>query len=202
MEAPEIPLLRVSNSLIAGIIIVGIVIVVGRAVNWLWLRPKRLETCLRRQNLKGNSYRLGFGDLKEMAHMIQEAKSKPINLDDDIIPRVLPFHHQMIQNYGKNSFMWFGPNPVATIANPEDIKEVFGNISVFQKVSNNPLGKLLVTGLVEYNGEKWMKHRRVVNPAFHLEKLKLMLPSFHESCNGMVKKWVRLVNEMKVVAVR
>ncbi|KAI9083509.1 hypothetical protein K1719_034451 [Acacia pycnantha] len=195
MEAPEIPSLRVSNSLIAGIVIAGIVIAIGRAVNWLWLRPKRLETCLRRQNLKGNSYRLGFGDLKEMGHMIQEAKSKPINLDDDIIPRVLPFHHQMIQNYGKNSFMWFGPNPVVTIANPEDIKEVFSNISVFEKVSNNPLGKLLITGLIELNGEKWMKHRRVINPAFHLEKLKLMLPAFYESCNGMVKKWVRLVNE-------
>ncbi|KAK4285783.1 hypothetical protein QN277_002433 [Acacia crassicarpa] len=195
MEAPKISSLRVSNSLIAGIVIVGIVIVIGRAVNWLWLRPKRLERCLRRQNLKGNSYRLGFGDLKEMAHMIQEAKSKPINLDDDIIPRVIPFHHQMIQNYGKNSFIWFGPNPVVTIANPEDIKEVFSNISVFQKVSNNPLGKLLVTGLIEHNGEKWMKHRRVINPAFHLEKLKLMLPAFYESCNIIVKKWVRLVNE-------
>ncbi|XP_028763799.1 cytochrome P450 72A13-like isoform X2 [Neltuma alba] len=91
--------------------------------------------------------------------------------------------------------MWFGPSPVVTITNPEDIKEVFSNISVFEKVASNPLAKLLITGLIGYNGEKWLKHRRIINPAFHLEKLKLMLPAFYESCNEMVKKCVRLVNE-------
>ncbi|KAI9083629.1 hypothetical protein K1719_034571 [Acacia pycnantha] len=171
MEAPEILSLRVSNSLIPGIVIVGIVIEIGRAVNWLWLRPKRLETCLRRQNLRGNSYRLGFGDLKEMAHMIQEAKSKPINLDDRR-------HHSSCPSF----------------SSPNDSK-------LWQEFL--PLGWSKSSGdnckprrhKREHNGEKWMKHRRVINPAFHLEKLKLMLPAFYESCNGMIKKWVRLVNE-------
>ncbi|XP_028796120.1 cytochrome P450 CYP72A219-like isoform X4 [Neltuma alba] len=185
-----------ANSMIAAIVKVVIVIVIGRVVNWVWLRPKRLERCLRRQNLKGNSYRLlGFGDLKEMVQMFQETYSKPINIDDDIIPRALPFHHQMIQNYGMNSFMWFGPYPAVTVANPEDIKEVLSNISVFEKLPHNPLVKLIITGILDYNGDKWVKHRRIINPAFHLEKLKLMLPAFRESCNDMVKKWVRLANE-------
>lgn len=100
MKAQEITSMRTENSAIAGIVIIGLVIVIGRVVNWLWLRPKRLERFLRKQNLKGNSYRLGFGDFKEMGQMTQQAKSKPINLDDDIIPRVIPFHHQMVQNYG------------------------------------------------------------------------------------------------------
>ncbi|XP_028763794.1 cytochrome P450 CYP72A219-like isoform X3 [Neltuma alba] len=185
-----------ANSMIAAIVKVVIVIVIGRVVNWVWLRPKRLERCLRRQNLKGNSYRLlGFGDLKEMVQMFQETYSKPINIDDDIIPRALPFHHQMIQNYGMNSFMWFGPYPAVTVANPEDIKEVLSNISVFEKLPHNPLVKLIITGILDYNGDKWVKHRRIINPAFHLEKLKLMLPALYESCNGMVKKWVSLVGE-------
>ncbi|KAI9083486.1 hypothetical protein K1719_034428 [Acacia pycnantha] len=196
MEAQETILsLKVASSTVVGIVIAVIVILIGRVANWVWVRPKRLERCLRRQNLKGNSYRPVFGDLKEMGHMVQVAKSKPINLDDNIIPRVLPFHHQLIQNYGKNSFMWFGPNPVVTIMNPEDIKEVFTNISVFQKIPTNSLTKPLITGLVSYEGEKWMKHRRIINPAFHFEKLKLMLPAFYESCNEMIEKWMRLVSE-------
>ncbi|KAI9083474.1 hypothetical protein K1719_034416 [Acacia pycnantha] len=184
-----------ANSIIAGIVIVVLGIVMGKVVNDVWVRPKRLEKCLRRQNLMGNSYRLVFGDLEEMGQMIQEAKSKPISLQDDIVPRIIPFHHQMIQTYGMNSFMWFGPFPVVTIANPEDMKEVFNNISVFERPPSNPFGRLLITGLLDYNGEKWIKHRRIINPAFHLEKLKLMLPAFYESCNELVKKWVRLVSE-------
>ncbi|KAI9083592.1 hypothetical protein K1719_034534 [Acacia pycnantha] len=195
MEAPEMAsLTSVVNSVVVGIVMV-MVIVIARVVNWVWVRPIRLERCLRRQNLKGNSYKLGFGDMKEIVRMVQEAKSKPITLDDDIVPRVLPFQLQMIQNYGENSFMWFGPRPAVTIANPGDIKEVLNNISVFEKLPLNPLGKFLINGVLDYNGEKWVKHRRIINPAFHLEKLKLMLPAFYESCNEMVEKWMRLVSE-------
>ncbi|KAI9083607.1 hypothetical protein K1719_034549 [Acacia pycnantha] len=143
MEAQETTLsLKVASSTVVGIVIAVIVILTGRVANWVW----------------------------RWGHMVQVAKSKPINLDDNIIPRVLPFHHQLIQNYGKNSIMWFGSNPVLTIMNPEDIKEVFTNISVFQKIPTNPLTKPLITGLVGYE-------------------------AFYESCNEMVEKWMRLESE-------
>ncbi|RVW66300.1 Cytochrome P450 72C1 [Vitis vinifera] len=35
-----------------------------RLLNWGWLRPKRLERCLREQGLAGNSYRLYMGTSK------------------------------------------------------------------------------------------------------------------------------------------
>ncbi|KAF7822557.1 cytochrome P450 CYP72A219-like [Senna tora] len=178
----------------AVVMVVGVIALV-RVVNCVWVRPKRLETFLTQQNLRGNCYRFVYGDSKEMGKMIQQANSKPIHLDDDILPRILPFHHQIIRNYGKSSFFWHGPTPVVTIINPEEIREVMNNISIFQKPLNNPLVQLLITGLIEYNGEKWIKHRKIVNPAFHLEKLKLMLPTFYECCNEMVEKWKRLVSE-------
>ncbi|PSR92933.1 Cytochrome P450 CYP72A219 like [Actinidia chinensis var. chinensis] len=67
---------------------------------WVWLRPKKLERCLRQQGLTGNSYKLLFGDLKENSNMMKEAKAKPINLSNDIAPRVIPFIHQSVKNYG------------------------------------------------------------------------------------------------------
>ena len=56
---------------------------------------------------------------------------------------------------------------------PELIKDVLNKIYDFPKPDTNPLFKLLVTGLVNYEGEKWSKHRRIINPAFNLEKLKV-----------------------------
>lgn len=39
----------------------------------------------------GSSYNFFSGDLKEMVELIVQAKSKPIKLTDDIVPRVMPF---------------------------------------------------------------------------------------------------------------
>ncbi|GMN57796.1 hypothetical protein TIFTF001_026905 [Ficus carica] len=74
-----------------------------RVVNWIWLRPKRLEKFLRNQGLKGNSYKIYSGDLKEITLMAMEAASKPINLSDDIITRVFPFDLHTVKNYGMPS---------------------------------------------------------------------------------------------------
>jgi hypothetical protein len=84
--------------------IVAVVVVVlksaWRVLRWVWVRPKTLERCLREQGLTGNSYRLFFGDLKEISKMTIQAMSTPINFTNDIAPRVIPFIHQNVHNYG------------------------------------------------------------------------------------------------------
>ncbi|KAK2970731.1 hypothetical protein RJ640_014221 [Escallonia rubra] len=79
---------------------VVLVILACKLLNWAWLRPRRLEKFLRKQGLKGSSYRLVFGDIKDMVKAIKEAKSKTINLSDDNLPRAVPFVHQSIKKYG------------------------------------------------------------------------------------------------------
>lgn len=75
---------------------------------------------------------------------------------------------------GKRCFVWQGPTPAILITEPELIKEIFGKNYVFQKPNNpNPLTKLLARGVVSYEEEKWAKHRKILNPAFHMEKLKV-----------------------------
>ena len=71
-----------------------------RVVSWVYVRPKKLEKCLREQGLSGNSYRFLFGDMKESSKMTSQAKSKPINFTHDIAPRVLSFVHHVVNNYG------------------------------------------------------------------------------------------------------
>jgi cytochrome P450 len=90
--------------------------------------------------------------------------------------------------------VWLGPTPRLTITDPKLIKEILSKTDVFQKPALNPLGKLLVAGLISYEGEKWATHRNLVNPAFHLEKLKLMVPAMYSSCSEMISKWEVLVS--------
>lgn len=48
-------------------------------------------------------------------------------------------------------------------------------IEDFPKPKLSSLAKYLSNGIVQYEGEKWAKHRKIINPAFHIEKLKVRL---------------------------
>nr|XP_009411225.1 PREDICTED: cytochrome P450 72A15-like [Musa acuminata subsp. malaccensis] len=145
-----------------------------RTLNWAWWTPRRLERALRAQGLNGTPYRFPKGDLKENVRLAEEALSTPMPLTHNIVPHVLPFLHRAIDEYGKICFTWFGPVPRVTIMDPELVREVLSNkFGHFGKPKGNLLGRFLVRGLVSYEGEKWVKHRRIMNPAFHVEKLKV-----------------------------
>jgi cytochrome P450 len=77
---------------------------------------------------------------------------------------------------GKLSFTWFGPSPRVTITDPELVRDVLSNKSGdFLKTSlATRLSRMLVGGVVLLEDEKWVKHRRIMNPAFHAEKLKVL----------------------------
>jgi len=81
-------------------------------------------------------------------------------------------------NAGKMTFTWFGPIPRVMIPDPELVKEVLSNkFGHFGKQSSR-IAKLLAEGVVSHEGEKWAKHRRILNPAFHHEKIKVIAYSF------------------------
>ncbi|KAL1299851.1 hypothetical protein HN51_044389 [Arachis hypogaea] len=188
-------MIRISSpTAICFIIVVPLVLLwAWKLLNWLWLRPKRLEKLLRAQGLQGNKYRVLVGDSMEMINMIKEgAKSQQHNTlsnDKDVAPHVFSFIHHTVQKFGKNSFVWEGTTPKVIITNPDQIKEVFNKINDFEKPTLNPLVKLLGNGLANYDSEKWQKHRKIINPAFHFEKLKVMSSTMFESCDKMVRKW-------------
>ena len=92
--------MEVLYSLVAVLSASFLVILSWRILNWAWFKPKKREKCLRQQGLRGNSYNLVFGDMKETVRMIQEAKSKPINFTNDIVSRVMPFIDKTIKTYG------------------------------------------------------------------------------------------------------
>uniref|UniRef100_M8BBH9 Secologanin synthase n=1 Tax=Aegilops tauschii TaxID=37682 RepID=M8BBH9_AEGTA len=94
----------------------------------------------------------------------------------DISPHVAPFLHDVLRKHGKTCVSWLGPTPKVTIVDPSLAKEVMSNkFGHFEKLRFPALSMLLAKGVADYAGQKWAKHRRILNPAFHLEKLKVSL---------------------------
>ncbi|KAI3812281.1 hypothetical protein L1987_16988 [Smallanthus sonchifolius] len=122
----------------AGVAVLVVVVYAWRFFELFWLKPKKMEKCLRDQGLKGTSYKLLYGDVKEIVKMITEAYLKPINLNDDIVPRVLSFTHSVVSTH-----------------DPTMLKEILGNYEDFQKQrGGNPLRRLLALGLVYVEGDQ------------------------------------------------
>ncbi|GJM93839.1 hypothetical protein PR202_ga10430 [Eleusine coracana subsp. coracana] len=160
-------------------------------LEWAWWTPRQLDRALRAQGLKGTKYRLFTGDVRENFRINREARTKPMPIGcHDIIPRVQPMFYNVVKEYGKLSFTWFGPTPRVMIPDPELVREVLSNkFGHFGKPKASRIGKLLANGVVNHEGEKWAKHRRILNPAFHHEKIKRMLPVFSACCIEMISRW-------------
>lgn len=82
----------------------------------------------------------------------------------------------IVNTAGKNSYVWLGPNPTITLTEPELIKDVTIKNFQYLKVPLNPLAKLLMQGVLIMEKGEWAKHRKIINSAFHLEKLKVKFP--------------------------
>ncbi|KAL2496570.1 Cytochrome [Forsythia ovata] len=180
------------SSIFTSIIIVAFIRWSFQLINWVWLRPKKLEKCLRNQGLNGNPYRIFIGDMKDLIRFIKETQPRSIKISDDLAPRISHYYYQSIHKFGENSFIWFGPSPRLNIEDPELFKEILSKPDVFQKPAPD-LGSIIVGGLLFLEGEKWAKHREIVTPAFHLHKLKNTLLAIRLSCSSMFHKWEALV---------
>ena len=83
----------------------------------------------------------------------------------------------MLCGSGKTFLFWFGavPDFCVAVADVDLVKQVLAErTGLFPKnYLNANLEVLLGKGLILVNGEDWKRHRKVVHPAFNLEKLKV-----------------------------
>ncbi|KAL7144835.1 hypothetical protein ABFS83_07G038700 [Erythranthe nasuta] len=160
-------------------------------LNWVWLRPKKIERLFRKQGMNGNSYKFLFGDSIETSRMYEEAYSKPIGINDSIVPRIMPNILHTLKKYGNYSFLWMGPRPRIFINDPVVGRTVFGKNRIFIKTFSitNYAVKLLVDGLANAEGDEWTKSRSKFSPLFYVDKLKPMMPAIKTCCDDILNKW-------------
>ena len=76
---------------------------------------------------------------------------------------------------GKQFVYWIGSKSRFVLSHPHQAKEVLSTkFGHYPKPIGRPDAKDLIgDGLVGLEGEKWAQHRRIMNPAFFHEKLKV-----------------------------
>ncbi|KAK6132444.1 hypothetical protein DH2020_033821 [Rehmannia glutinosa] len=171
------------------IVVATFIIWALKLLNWLWFKPRKMEKLLREQGLNGNPYRPFLGDLKDLIRVKNATQQRSIKLmSDDTLQHIFTYFHQTVTKYGQNSFIWYGPRPRLNVVDPELIKEILNKPDVFHKPLPE-IGKILAGGGILFlEGQKWAKRRKIINPAFHHEKLKNMVPAIGLSCSNMMDK--------------
>ncbi|KAL8458086.1 hypothetical protein ACS0TY_034991 [Phlomoides rotata] len=165
--------------------------ILHRIVVHLWWAPRRVENHFMKQGIKGPKYQLFLGNLKELSTLNLRASAQSMPLSHNILPRVLSFYHHWKKIYGSMFLVWFGPTARLTVSDPALIREIFILKSdLFEKNESPPLvRKIEGEGLLSLKGEKWAHHRKIIQPAFHTENLKLMIPSMAKSIEESVMVW-------------
>ncbi|KAJ0979675.1 hypothetical protein J5N97_015149 [Dioscorea zingiberensis] len=160
---------------------------------FLWL-PHRLHLQFQAQRIGGPPRRLPAGNTSEIRHLLAAAQSSPIpSFHHDIVPRVAPHYHTWSAAYGRTFVYWFGSRPRLAVGEPALARTVlFDTSGDFEKTGFNPVSKQLFgDGLVGLKGPKWVQHRRIVAPAFHMERIKCWVPTIAACTLKMVEKWVK-----------
>ncbi|GFP96356.1 cytochrome p450 734a1 [Phtheirospermum japonicum] len=162
-----------------------------KVVFHLWWTPRRIENHFMKQGIKGPKYELLLGNLKELASLNMRASTQAMPLSHNILPRVLSFYHHWKKIYGSMFLVWFGPTARLTISDPALIREIFILKSELFEKNESPLlvRKIEGDGLLSLKGEKWAHHRKIIQPTFHTENLKLMIPMMAKSMEEALMKW-------------
>ncbi|MCO5595274.1 hypothetical protein L7F22_049315 [Adiantum nelumboides] len=157
----------------------------------LW-EPWIIKRTFEKQGVKCLPYTPLLGNLHKISDIIKAANVAPLPLiPHNAILRTYPHLPLWKKTYGDVFVYWLGTKAVLPISNPEHAKEILSNkFGHFKQRTLRPDGKELVGESVgSLEGERWAHHRRIVSPAFFVEKLKVMTSTMLDCIDAILDKW-------------
>ncbi|XP_066400460.1 cytochrome P450 709B2-like [Miscanthus floridulus] len=160
-------------------------------VHLVW-RPYAITRRFRAQGVRGPAYRFFTGSLGEIKRLRGQGAAVTLDVDDhDFIPMVQPHLRKWIALYGRTFVYWTGARPNVCVADVNVVRQVlFDRTGLYPKNLMNPhISRLLGKGLVLTDGDEWKRHRKVVHPAFNMDKLKMMTVTMSDCARSMMSEW-------------
>nr|CAB3455077.1 unnamed protein product [Digitaria exilis] len=161
-------------------------------VHLVW-RPYTITRSLRSQGIAGPGYTFFIGNLAEIKRLRAEAAAATaLDVGDhDLVPLVQPHHRKWIELYGRTFVYWIGATPSLCVADVNVVRQVLSDRSGLypKNIVNHHISRLLGKGLILTDGEEYMRHRKVVHPAFNIDKLKMMTVTMSDCVRSMLSDW-------------
>ncbi|KAL6861893.1 hypothetical protein ACP4OV_017593 [Aristida adscensionis] len=181
----------------------GVAVVAAAAgvvvATWLWAalvhlawRPYAVARAFARQGIRGPPYRLAVGNNEEVKAMRAAASGDALDVrSHDYIPRVMPHCLAWTSLYGKVFLSWSGSAPTLFVGDYDMVKRILSDrTGLYKKADPGPnVLALMGMGLVFIEGDDWARHRRVVHPAFTMDKLKSMAGTIAACAMEVISAW-------------
>ncbi|XP_042399482.1 cytochrome P450 709B2-like [Zingiber officinale] len=178
--------------LVLGSLLVALIPILWKALLHLIWRPYSITKLFREQGVCGPAYQFWTGSLQEIRRL-RKAGSELIldNNCHDYTVRVFPHYRNWTHQYGTTFLLWIGSNPRLCVGDIEMVKQVLSNKFGFYLKTEASAGVLALVGkgLVLVEGEDWVRHRRILNPAFAMDKLKLLTKTMDECAKATIEAW-------------
>jgi len=109
----------------------------------------------------------------------------------DLRTRVLEFFSSLQKQYGDISTIRFSVRRVSYIQHPDLIHHILqvNSRNYTKSLRYEQLKYLLGNGLLTSEGEFWLRQRRMIQPAFHRQKLQLLADEMRECAEQMLIEW-------------
>ncbi|OEL27689.1 Cytochrome P450 709B2 [Dichanthelium oligosanthes] len=180
-------------------VLLALVALLVVAITWLWdyaivrllWRPYTAAKKFREQGIHGPSYRFLTGCNEDIKRMKDETGGLVLDIyDHKYLPRIAPHYLKWRAKYGEPFLYWYGPQARICIFDYELARQILSSKSGhFVKNDAHPtLLALVGKGLGFMEGADWVRHRRIINPAFTIDKLKMMTKTMLDFAESMAKE--------------
>ncbi|WVZ57065.1 hypothetical protein U9M48_007502 [Paspalum notatum var. saurae] len=159
-------------------------------VRLIW-RPYTVAKKFREQGIHGPSYRFMKGCNEDIKSMKGKTDSLVLDVHDHkYLPRIAPHYLKWRAQYGEPFLYWYGPQARICIFDYELARQILSSKSGhFVKNDAHPtLLALVGKGLGFMEGTDWVRHRRIINPVFTIDKLKMMTKTMLSFAESMAKE--------------
>ncbi|KAJ9680492.1 hypothetical protein PVL29_019730 [Vitis rotundifolia] len=203
MEAAGLGLTRIIVSAVLG----GVLGLFIYLYTTLFLQPRRLQSKLRRQGIRGPPPSFLFGNIAEMKKIQLHAHSTATKDHDSIAHdwpfTLFPYIHQWKNQYGPIFTYSTGNIQLLCITDPEMVKHISLSTSLslgrpsFASKERRPL---FGEGILSSSGSIWAYQKKIIAPELYMDKVKGMVNSMVDSTTIVLRTWENSVDNEEGVA--